>query len=113
MHVSRELTCLLSTCDRITSADVALCVLSTEDIIQDTGDIELPPDFAYLIPQENTYLLLNKSDLVPGRAEIDLASMPHNLKIGGMWLVSLKTRNGVQEFVNDFGHALKGRQVNQ
>lgn len=57
----------------------------------------------------DTYVLLNKSDLSHEGTVIDTFSISESLNVEKTWVVSLKTGDGIQAFMNDFGQALQQR----
>ena len=81
---------------------MSLCVLSLPEVIRDGG---LPYSMRPLVTS-NTFLLLNKQDLVQAEAG------PHSVD-GNMnsWEVSLATGAGMSDFVESLGKVLNQRLV--
>ncbi|KAK7061373.1 tRNA modification GTPase TrmE [Favolaschia claudopus] len=80
----------------IQAADLALCVVSCEDL----DDLEFPSSVKPLITDE-TFVLFNKSDLI---RDSDTVS---RLKGTDRWTTSLKSGEGTTEFLAGFAAALK------
>ncbi|RDX53010.1 tRNA modification GTPase TrmE [Lentinus brumalis] len=89
----------------VESSDVSLCVLSASDVlVRSQGgdwDLRLPSTVAPLV-KDDTFILLNKTDLLPPSA---LAQLPS----GTTWAVSLSTGHGTQAFMDSFARALHNR----
>ena len=87
------------------SSDVSLCVLSAPDVLvrsRDSGwELSVPPTITPLV-KDDTYILLNKVDLLPPSA---LANLPSR----ATWAVSLSTGHGTQAFMESFAQALQQR----
>ncbi len=87
------------------SSDVSLCVLSAPDVlVRSQGgdwDLRLPSPVAPLV-KDDTFILLNKTDLLPPPALAKLLS-------GTTWAVSLSTGHGTQAFMDSFARALHNR----
>ncbi|KAF7331723.1 tRNA modification GTPase TrmE [Mycena kentingensis (nom. inval.)] len=83
----------------IEAADIALCVVSCQDLDLNGGDVSLPSSVKTLV-DDNTFVLLNKIDLFNGDAS-QLRTGKHR------WTTSLKTGAGTKEFLAGFADALK------
>ena len=84
----------------VESADVALCVLSSPEVVSNSKGIQYPPALAPLI-KDDTFILYNKTDLLAP------STPPPNAQFQKHWLVSLETGQGVQAFMDGFGAALQ------
>ncbi|KAI0031686.1 tRNA modification GTPase TrmE [Vararia minispora EC-137] len=88
----------------VEAANVSLLVLSAPEVFVETPEgprVEIPDTVQSLI-NENTFILLNKRDLLPA----SLSLLPH-----GGWLVSLTTEQGTLDFMGGFAHALRKSQL--
>ncbi|KAJ6516286.1 tRNA modification GTPase GTPBP3 [Mycena sanguinolenta] len=84
----------------IDAAHIALCVVSCEDLDNRDGEDFIPDSVRTLIG-DNTFILFNKSDLLPDhRVKSDIRG-PHR------WTTSLKTGDGTTEFLAGFAKALQ------
>ncbi|KZT12620.1 tRNA modification GTPase TrmE [Laetiporus sulphureus 93-53] len=94
----------------VKSADVALCVLSLPDIVGDNesqSSVRIPQSVAPLITSE-TYLLLNKTDMVDVTPE-RINCIRDAAGAAKAWAVSLTTNKGTQGFLDGFAGALLKR----
>ncbi|KAJ7067919.1 hypothetical protein C8F01DRAFT_979742 [Mycena amicta] len=80
----------------IQAADIALCVVSCEDM--DGGALELPSSVRALV-MDNTFVLFNKIDLYNNDAS--------QLRDLHRWTASLKTGQGTTDFLTGFAQALQ------
>ncbi|OCH95896.1 tRNA modification GTPase TrmE [Obba rivulosa] len=96
----------------VETADVALCVLSLPEVLKSapnsaqSATIHLPSSIEPLLSTDNTFVLLNKVDLVPP-SQVD-AALQH-LEGRKAWTVSLGTGEGTHTFLQNFGKALQER----
>lgn len=97
--------------NRITRSDITLCILSADDALRDDGDFKVPPEIRDLITTGDTYLLLNKTDLIPRDLELDRIDMAEKLGVERVWVMSLKTGDGLKLFLEEFGRCLEERSV--
>ena len=96
-------------------ADIALCVLSIPELLQDstaTG-LRLPENISEMIHQQNTLVLLNKSDLISPEKQHPVDNIVEQIKqtskVDNVWAISINTRSGFTDFLNDFAEILKSR----
>ncbi|KAI0786462.1 tRNA modification GTPase GTPBP3 [Abortiporus biennis] len=94
--------------EKITNADVALCILPIPDVY-DGRDISMPPELSSMISRNDTYFLFNKSDLLQSSSVKNLEISVPSLNASGVWIVSLTTGAGISKFLKEFGHALQQR----
>ncbi|KAI0771540.1 tRNA modification GTPase TrmE [Trametes elegans] len=92
----------------VESADVSLCVLPAPDVLSPSADgtldLRLPPTLAPLV-NEDTLMLLNKTDLLPSGNHTLSKALPSKV----VWQASLSTGAGTQEFLRGFAQALQHR----
>lgn len=91
----------------IESADLRLLVLSLPDVLDEGGQIKIPvemQDFVADHPQD-TFVLLNKTDLAPTPALLE------NMSTAGAWAVSLTEERGTGDFLQGLARTLRQRQV--
>ena len=89
----------------VESADLRLLVLSLPDVLDEGGKVNMPMEVHDLVldhPQ-NTFILLNKTDLASNPADIG------NMSAAGVWAVSLTEECGTGDFLQDFARALRKR----
>ncbi|KZT74516.1 tRNA modification GTPase TrmE [Daedalea quercina L-15889] len=92
----------------VKSTDVSLCVLSLPDVVDtSSGWPIIPSSVASLITPE-TYVLLNKSDLVDVSPD-QVSSVLSALGARKGWVVSLAADEGMQDFLDGFAQALQER----
>ncbi|KAF7354962.1 tRNA modification GTPase TrmE [Mycena sanguinolenta] len=87
----------------IDAADIALCVVSCEDLDRGDGEdcpVEFPEAVRALIG-DDTFILFNKSDLLTTKRDKSNLAGPHR------WTTSLKTGDGTTEFLASFAKALQ------
>jgi len=94
----------------IENADIRLCVLSLSEMksrltSNSTWTDLFPEELRPLITPQNTYLLLNKSDLVDC---VTIQCVPRQDDIRA-WPVSLSTGSGTKDFLNGLQNALRER----
>ena len=96
-------------------ADIALCVLSIPELLQDfmATRLRLPENISAMIRQQNTLVLLNKSDLVSPEKQPQVDNIIEQIKgtskVDSIWAISINTRAGFTHFLNDFAEILKNR----
>lgn len=84
---------------RLSESDTSLCVLSLPDVLENGISQEVK---ALLGP--STSVLFNKADLVmPKDYPTALQLLPSNTKA---WVVSLTTKEGVEDFMKEYGRSL-------
>ncbi len=92
-------------------------MLSLPEALQDPNTEEpylaIPENISAMISDDNTFLLLNKSDLIPPldtrvarRLELQAQKL---LGVKKVWAVSLTTSEGIEMFLEEFGDNLKKR----
>ena len=89
-------------------ADVSLLVLSVPDVVSETPSgprLEIPAELVPLVTP-NTFILLNKTDLVPTSVlTTALGALPQH----GCWAVSLASQSGTDEFLAGLATELQDR----
>lgn len=107
--------------DAVANADIALCVLAISDVLKasassndsDALEIQRPSELSPMISSDNTFLLLNKSDLLqdldPTSVQTLAKRAGHALGIPKAWVVSLDTSTGTDEFLSDLSTILRQR----
>ncbi|CCM04020.1 uncharacterized protein FIBRA_06177 [Fibroporia radiculosa] len=96
----------------VESADVALCVLSLPDILQ---DLPLPdispcttvPSVSSMIKRD-TFVLFNKTDMVDV-ASPEVQHIMSAVNARNIWPISLTTGEGADTFLDEFARALRER----
>ncbi|KAJ3713861.1 tRNA modification GTPase GTPBP3 [Lentinula raphanica] len=90
----------------IHASDVALCVLSLDEVYDPTSSsCHIPTALKELVTPE-TCFLLNKSDLAAARLS---GAQIQNVLGKNAWAASLKSGQGTHEFLNQFTETLKQR----
>lgn len=107
----------------VANADIALCVLSISDVLRASAsstdsealEIQHPSELSPLISSDNTFLLLNKSDLLRDLDPTLLQTLAKRagraLGIPKAWVVSLDTSAGTDEFLSDLSTILRQRSA--
>ena len=96
-------------------ADIALCVLSIPELLQDSmaTRLRLPENISAMICQQDTLVLLNKSDLVSPETQPQVDNIVEQIKrtskVDNVWEISINTRAGFTHFLNDFAEILRSR----
>lgn len=98
--------------DAVRQADVSLLVLSLPDIIQDSSSVPgptIPTHIASLLAK-STYILLNKSDLVPPSTLKAVETVVREtFPDTPQWTASLANGEGTTDFLQGFATALQTR----
>ncbi|KZV65655.1 tRNA modification GTPase TrmE [Peniophora sp. CONT] len=89
----------------IESADLRLLVLSLPDVLHEGGQIKIPVEMQDFVADhpEDTFVLLNKTDLTPTSALLE------NVSTAGVWAVSLTEERGTSNFLQGLARALRQR----
>jgi tRNA modification GTPase len=92
--------------EAVENADLKLCVLSTEELVEDAdGHMQ----FVKSLVTPDTLLLVNKSDTLPS-AWTDLAKLlPPGITPAQAWIGSIATGEGMPAFVDGLADVLKER----
>ena len=97
----------------VQAADASLLVLACPDAVTSATTppsgprIEIPMELAPLV-NRHTFILLNKTDLLPPAATLAPAALAAALPQHG-WAVSLASHAGTEEFLAGLATALKDR----
>ena len=67
----------------------------------------IPSNLASIIAHEKSYVLLNKADLSDRGDFADVNSMLNDLGAPGTWIASLRTGDGLKQFLDDLGGRLR------
>jgi tRNA modification GTPase len=97
-----------SRCYRVQVTDASILVLSFPDAVSVTPSgprLEIPAELAPLVT-ENTFILLNKTDLLPTTM---LTAASSALPRSGCWAVSLASQSGTDEFLAGLATELQDR----
>lgn len=100
---------------RVSDADIALCVLSLPDILEDAegGSLKIPENVSPMLAGDKTIMLLNKADLLAPsdipRSDCIVSSIEQDFGVEKAWMVSISTRAGIATFLREFGDILKKR----
>ena len=97
-----------SRCYRVQVTDASILVLSFPDAVSVTPSgprLEIPAELAPLVTA-NTFILLNKSDLLPTPI---LTAASSALPRSGCWAVSLASQSGTDEFLAGLATELQDR----
>lgn len=92
---------------RVESADASLLVLSFPDAVSATPPgprLEIPAELVPLVTP-HTFILLNKTDLLPTTSTSALTAFPQR----GCWAVSLASQTGTTDFLAGLATALQDR----
>ena len=96
-------------CHRVQVADASILVLSFPDAVSvapSGPQFEIPAELVPLVTP-NTFILLNKTDLVP--TSVLTAALRSALPQPGSWAVSLASQSGTDEFLAGLATELQDR----